>query len=101
MTSRYWATQPDGHILRYGELGLGAAVWLHNQNNNGVDCRRVSSIDWVPALVAAADATSQRDLRTDVLGAKAVRDKIHQDQVALERRSIGTPLITGQRSCRR
>ena len=27
MTSRYWATQPDGHVPGYGDLGALTAQW--------------------------------------------------------------------------
>jgi hypothetical protein len=61
--------------------GLGSALWLHSQNNNGSTTPRIFPDQWIGALVAKADPTGQLHLGDKVRGVKTVRDKIHQDKV--------------------
>ncbi len=61
--------------------GLGSAIWLHNQKNSGAAGPRIAPCKWIGALVAEADPGGQLQLGEKVRGAKAVRDKLHQDQI--------------------
>lgn len=61
--------------------GLGSALWLESQNNNGSATPRILPDQWIGSLVAKADPTGQLHLGTKVRGVKTVRDKIHQDKI--------------------
>lgn len=61
--------------------GLGSALWLHGQNNDGSGAPRIPPNNWIGALVAAADPQGGLNLDVKLRGVKATRDKIHQDQL--------------------
>jgi hypothetical protein len=61
--------------------GIGSAIWLRGQNQDGSNAPRIVPDDWIGALVAAADPQAALDLEDKVRGVKAVRDKIHQDRL--------------------
>jgi len=61
--------------------GIGSTIWLRGQNQDGANAPRIVPNNWIDALVAAADPGAAFDLGTKVRGVKAVRDRIHQDQV--------------------
>lgn len=61
--------------------GIGSAIWLRAQNQDGSNAPRIAPDDWIGALVTAADPQAARDLDHKVRGVKDVRDKIHQDRL--------------------
>jgi hypothetical protein len=61
--------------------GIGSALWLRSQNNDGAAAPRILPNNWIGSLVAVADPQGALDLDTKLRGVKAVRDKIHQDQL--------------------
>jgi len=61
--------------------GIGSALWLRSQNDDGAAAPRISPNNWIGSLVAAADPQGTLDFDIKMRGVKAVRDKIHQDQL--------------------
>ncbi|TIR17128.1 MAG: hypothetical protein E5X33_27190 [Mesorhizobium sp.] len=61
--------------------GIGSALWLRSQNNDGAAAPAISPNDWIGSLVALADPQGALDFDAKVRGVKAVRDKIHQDRL--------------------
>ncbi|MCA1370230.1 hypothetical protein I6F15_22915 [Bradyrhizobium sp. BRP14] len=61
--------------------GIGSALWLRSQNNDGSAAPRIAPNDWIGALVAIADPQGAHGLDEKVRHVKTVRDKIHQDQL--------------------
>ncbi|MER9836168.1 hypothetical protein NKJ28_14465 [Mesorhizobium sp. M0145] len=61
--------------------GIGSAIWLRNQNDDGAAAPRITPDNWIGALVAEADPHGALNLDNKVRGVKAVRNKIHQDQL--------------------
>jgi hypothetical protein len=63
--------------------GLGAALHLASVDSDGAAGPRVAPADWVAALCDRFDPGGGLGLEQKVAAVKTVRDKLHQDRVAL------------------
>lgn len=61
--------------------GIGSALWLRSQNNDGATAPHISPNNWINSLAAIADPQGTFNFASKVQGVKTVRDKIHQDQL--------------------
>ena len=61
--------------------GLGSALWLRENSQDGSAENRISIGQWKPSLTKKFDPEGKSKLGEDVDTVKSVRDKLHQDQL--------------------
>ena len=63
--------------------GLGAAHWLHQNDQSGADAPFIHRNHWRAALCVAHDANGARELHQLVDAIQSARDRLHQDRLGL------------------
>lgn len=61
--------------------GVGSAIWLNQQGNDGSEAPDIRPNQWISSLVETVDQEGALEFEIQVRGVKSVRDRIHQDRI--------------------